>query len=512
MGFSWGRTTKNRRSLVEEEGQGPIASNEPVESSSLVLAEKRTYRRDPLNSFKRYTRGWNISERHYWASVGFTAVPLFAIAAIWFLCFGLCLLLICLCYFCCERKSYGYSRMAYALSLIFLILFTVVAIVGCVVLYTGQGRFHKSTTKTLKYVVNQADITADKLRVVSDYLAAAKLIAVDQVFLPSNVQTDIDQIETKINSSASTLDDKTVDKSDDIQDILDSVRLALIIVAAVMLLLTFLGFLFSLFGMQFLVYILVIFGWILVTGTFILCGTFVLLHNVAADTCVAMDQWVQNPTAHTALDDILPCVDGATAQETLSRSKEVTSQLAEVINQVITNVSNINFSPNFAPMYYNQSGPVMPILCNPFYPDLTDRQCSPGEVDLNNATQVWRNYVCQVSTTGICTTTGRLTPALFNQMTAAVNVSYGLYHYGPVLVDLEDCTFVRETFSDISKDHCPGLRLYSKWICIGLIMVSTAVMFSLIFWVIYGRERRHRVYTKEFMDRSSQGYEGDKNP
>lgn len=109
---------------------------------------------------------------------------------------------------------------------------------------------------------------------------------------------------------------------------------------------------------------------------------------MAADTCVAMDEWVQNPTAHSALDEILPCVDNATAQETLVRSKEVTSQLVDLINEVITNVSNINFAPSFVPFYFNQSGPLVPILCNPFYPDLTNRPCSPGEVDLNNAAQV----------------------------------------------------------------------------------------------------------------------------
>uniref|UniRef100_A0A5B7A766 Transmembrane protein n=2 Tax=Davidia involucrata TaxID=16924 RepID=A0A5B7A766_DAVIN len=483
-----------RRLLVE----GP-SGNESVGNSTIALAAERTHRKDPLDGFKRYTGGWNISERHYWASVGFTAAPLFVIAGVWFVVFGMCLSLICLCYCCCRREPYGYSRTAYAFSLIFLILFTTAAIVGCVVLYTGQGKFHNSTTKTLQYVVTQANTTVEKLRNVSEYLAAAKLIRVDQVFLPSNVQTDIDQIETKINSSASTLSDRALDNSNDIQDLLDSVRLALIIIAAIMLVLTFLGFLFSIFGMQFLVYILVIIGWILVAGTFILCGIFLLLHNVTADTCVAMNQWVQNPTSHTALDDILPCVDNATAQETLLRSKEVTSQLVNVINQVITNVSNINFSPNFVPLYYNQSGPLMPTLCNPFNSDFTNRVCSAGEVDLSNATQVWQNYVCHVSRSGICTTTGRLTPAFYNQMAAAVNVSYGLSHYGPFLVDLEDCTFVRQTFSDISRDHCPGLRRYSEWIYVGLVLVSAAVMLSLVFWVIYGRERRHRVYTKAHM-------------
>ncbi|KAK6782132.1 hypothetical protein RDI58_019928 [Solanum bulbocastanum] len=482
-----------------------LTEDEPPLNSSLILAAKRTYRKDPLNNFKRYTGGWNISNRHYWASVAFTAAPFFVVALIWFVIFALCLLFICLCYCCCRRVPYGYSRIAYALSLILLILFTITAVVGCIILYIGQGKFHSSTVNTLDYVVHQANTTADSLRNVSGYLAAAKLIAVDQVLLPGSVQTDIDRIQTKINSSANTLASKTEDNKDDIAGLVESVRLALIILSAIMLLLTFLGFVLSIFGMQAFVYILVIFGWILVTGTLILCGIFLVLHNVTADSCVAMNQWVQHPLAHTALDDILPCVDNATAQETLTKSKEVTSKLVDVVNQVITNISNNNFSPSFRPLYYNQSGPKLPILCNPFFSDLTDRSCSPGEVDLSNATKVWDNYVCQVSPSGICSTTGRLTPIIYGQMAAAVNVSFGLYHYGPFLVDLEDCDFVRQTFGDIYSIYCPGLQRYSKWVYIGLVMVGLAVLLSLTFWVIYGRERRHRVYTKEHMPKPAEG-------
>ncbi|KAL6502104.1 hypothetical protein OROGR_027237 [Orobanche gracilis] len=497
--FSWVR----RESLLADN------SSEAEVNSTMVLAARRTNRKDPLNDFRSYRGGWNISNSHYWASVIYTAVPCFVIAAIWFVFFGLCLTIICCCFCCCQKEPYGYSRIAYALSLIFLTLFTIAAIVGCVVLYTGQGKFHNTTINTLDYVVQQANTTSENLRNVSDYLSAAKQINVDQVFLPSNIQTDIDQIQKKINSSATMLSSKTEDNSEKIKNLIESVRLALIILSAVMLLLTFLGFAFSIFGLQFLVYILVITGWILVTGTFVLCGIFLLLHNVTGDTCVAMNEWVQNPTAHTALDDILPCVDNATAQETLAKSKEVTSQLVSLMNLVITNISNNNFPPSIGPFYYNQSGPLMPNLCNPFNPDLTDRACAPlGEVDLNNATKVWSGYVCQTSGNGICVTGGRLTPTMYGQMSAAVNVSYGLYRYGPFLVNLEDCSFVRETFSNIDSTYCHGLRKFSRWIYIGLGMVAAAVMLSLVFWVIYGRERRHRVYTKAHRPpRGEQGFD-----
>eukprot|EP00262_Sarcandra_glabra_P005017 TRINITY_DN1625_c0_g2_i2.p1 TRINITY_DN1625_c0_g2~~TRINITY_DN1625_c0_g2_i2.p1 ORF type:complete len:519 (-),score=35.57 TRINITY_DN1625_c0_g2_i2:173-1729(-) len=471
------------------------------EHSHTTLMEERTRRKDPLNGFKYYTGGWNISEKHYWASVGFTAVPFFVIGLAWFAIFGLCLLLICCCYCCFPHRSYSYSRTAYALSLIFLILFTCAAIIGCVVLYEGQGKFHGITSDTLDYVVSQANFTVDNLKNFSSNLAAAKRVGVDNIFLPSVVQANIDGIQTKLNASANDLSTRTEENSKNIHNVLDSVRLVLIIIAAVMLFLAFLGFLFSVLGLQFLVYILVLFGWFLVGGTFILCGVFLLFHNVVGDTCVAMDEWVLHPHAHTSLDDILPCVDTATANESFYQSKQVTFQLVNVVNGVITNISNQNFPPRAGPpLYYNQSGPLVPILCNPFASDMTNRECMTGEVDLKNATQVWRSFLCNVSANGICTTVGRLTPSLYAQMTSAVDISYALYRYGPFLAQLQDCTFVRDTFGTISRSDCPNLQKYSKWVYTGLVLVSTAIMLSLIFWVVYARERRHRKFNKKSSD------------
>ncbi|KAJ9567913.1 hypothetical protein OSB04_003879 [Centaurea solstitialis] len=336
-------------------------------NGNLILAEKRTKRKDPKNDFKYYTGGWNISDHHYFSSVSFTAFPLYGIAAIWFTGFGLFLLVIG-CYYCCYRRKipYGYSRTAYALSLAFLALFTIAAIyihyewlvwllgfskylgllmnfphglishhwcfsVGCVILYTGQGEFHKSTTDTLEFVVRQSKDTVHNLNNVLDILATAKGIGVDQVSLPSDMKNNIDRVDKMINDATRDLDSDTKENEKHIKDVLNSVRLALIIVAAVMLLVALLGFVFSIFGLQVLVYI------------------------VMGDTCVAMDEWVQNPTAHTALDDILPCVDNTTAQETVFQSKDVTFQLVEIVNKIINNVANIDPPPFPGFLSYNQS-------------------------------------------------------------------------------------------------------------------------------------------------------------
>lgn len=90
-------------------------------------------------------------------------------------------------------------------------------------MYLGQGKFYNSTTDTLKYVVDQANSTTENLKNVSGYLAAAKEIKVVQVILPATVQSDIDEVQAKINSASTTLSDKALDNVKDIKDLVNSV-------------------------------------------------------------------------------------------------------------------------------------------------------------------------------------------------------------------------------------------------------------------------------------------------
>ncbi|XP_057420762.1 uncharacterized protein LOC130714820 [Lotus japonicus] len=470
------------------------AASPAVNSTTLVLAQERTRRKDFFHHFRRYNGGWNITNNNYITSVLSTAIPFLAVAVAWFVIFGVILSVICACYFCCPGEPNGYSKLGYASSLIILILCTVAAIAGCIVLYISQGKFDGTTSNTLDYVVSQAEFTAENLRNVSRYFDSAEQIVIGVGLSPA-VENDIDNVKKKISTATDYLSKKTRDNSKMLHRAIDAMRFALIVVAAVMLFVALLGFLFSILGLRCPVYFLVIVGWVLVAGTFLLCGTFLFLHNAIADTCVAMDEWVLNPTAHTALDEILPCVDNATAMETLAQSKNVTHSLVELVDNFISSVTNGNTFP------YNQSGPLVPALCNPFNSDYTLRQCAAGELALENATEVWKNYTCDASSSGNCVTQGRITPSMYSQMAAAVNVTYGLYHYGPFLVDLEDCTFVRRTFTEISNNYCPGLQSYTKWIYWGSVAVSVAVMLSLVFWIIHERERRHQIHTKRVMAR-----------
>lgn len=109
--------------------------------------------------------------------------------------------------------------------------------------------------------------------------------------------------------------------------------------------------------------------------------------SAITDTCMAMGEWMDNPQSESALSNILPCVDQRTSNQTLIKSKEVVTNIVNVVNQFIYTYANANPSPTDL-NYYNQSGPLMPPLCYPYDANLQDRQCGSIEVSMENASVV----------------------------------------------------------------------------------------------------------------------------
>ncbi|XP_050231284.1 uncharacterized protein LOC126680246 [Mercurialis annua] len=485
------------RSVIEE-------NNVTVKNSStLILAAEKTHRRDPFNNYSYYTGGWDYRSLHYWASVTFSAAPLFITAVVWFVVLGVSLCCACLCCCCCRsKKSVGYSQLAYALSLFFLILSTAAVIIGCIVLYINQDKFSKSVAYVLEFILKKGiSIFESFMSIVTAFGSAAK-VSVNQVPLPPDLQNHINSVNQMIQSTANVPQLQSIANAKTIQRVLVPASLALNIVAAIMLILALFGLLCAICGFQCCIYVLAVLGWILVTMAFILCGIFLIFHNAVADTCVAMDDWLQNPTADSPLSlQFLPCMDKKTAEETLATTKETSSYMINSINTYISEVANKDLLSATGPLNHKLSGPLVPLLCNPFNSDLTDRKCVPAEVNFTDADQEWKKNTCEVSGVGICITPGRLTPATYAQMTASANVSYTLYSSGKFLVELLDCSFVLNTFKEISDTYCPSLRRYSFWTYVGLVIIAASVMCSLIFWLCYGRERQHRKTTNKYKAR-----------
>ena len=97
---------------------------------------------------------------------------------------------------------------------------------------------------------------------------------------------------------------------------------------------------------------------------------------------------MDNPQAETALSNILPCVDQATTNQTLWKSKQVVNDIVKIVNGFVDSYANLKRHHHVNTVYYNQSGPLVPHLCYPYDAQLQDRNCSNHEVSMANASAV----------------------------------------------------------------------------------------------------------------------------
>ncbi|CAH9096005.1 unnamed protein product [Cuscuta epithymum] len=472
-------------------------------NDTLLLAGDRTRRPDILSRFHKYKGGWDIVNKHYWASVGFTGAAGFILSVLWFAFFGLALMV----HYCVGWRikipfMTKESRCSDRVCLIVLILFTCTAAIGCILLSIGQDKFRVESLDTLKFVVNQSDYAVLTLRNVTQYLTLAKTVKVAQMFLPSNAIDDIDRLNGDLNEAADTLEEKTNVNSSRIRRVFNLVRMALITVAAVMLISSLFGLCLSIRGHKHTIHIFIISGWLLVSVTLILCGVFVIINNVIADTCVAMGEWVDNPQAETALSNILPCVDQSTTNRSLIKSKQVVVDIVDIVNAFVDTYANSDPLDPRNSINYNQSGPLIPHLCYPYDSRLQDLPCPAQQVSMENSSLVWQNYICNVSEAGVCSSVGRLLPDMYRQLVAAVNISYALEHYAPPMLNLQNCNFVRDAFRNITSQHCPRLEREVRTVYAGLALISVGLMLSLALWMVYAnRPRREEVFERLFKNR-----------
>ncbi|CAL1399868.1 unnamed protein product [Linum trigynum] len=472
--------------------------------TNMTLAAERTRRRDPLDGCHYYTGGWNYEDKHYWASVAFAALPLVIIAGVWFLSlwvFLCCAFLRCCCAVCCGRKKRrGNPRSLYNASLAILLISTIVAISGSVVIYVNQHKFYDEVFDAMEYIMNKAVTILDKLKVVVNAFANAASMASNQFSLPPDVLGSITYVNDLVTSMATLPQLQSSAMNLAIHSVLFPARLALNIIVGIVIALVVLGLLFSILGIRCLVYLLAVLGWAIIVLLLILSALFLVFRIAVADACVAMEEWVRNPTTNSTMNQVLPCLNSTIADEALSVSKATVYFIVNSTNQFDNGVANKRSNLGLS---YNQSGPLLPPLCNPINADMTYRSCLPGEVDIANVSEEFDKYKCQASGSGICASPGRLTPYMYDQLIAVVNVSYSLYSAGPFLAEVGQCSFVLKTLTEITDSYCPGLRRYSYRTFVGLVMISVSAMVCLVCWLCHVRAKQQLWEAKRYKSLST---------
>ncbi|XP_010258498.1 PREDICTED: uncharacterized protein LOC104598245 [Nelumbo nucifera] len=470
----WYSSEAGRKLLQSEIGSAPKRQR-----------DDGTVRVDPLDHFKKYRGGYDITNKHYWSSTVFTGVYGYAIGIIWFLCgmiYGGFLLATNL---CCTKKRklkrrQACSKQCYLWPILLGTIFTFLAIIASGVVLGGTSRFHSRAKTVINIIMDTADEasrtlynTTEAMRDIRDNLKSSEEVRKASGFLNSTSRR-LDYQAADIERQARK-NRRLINRGLKIVYATTTVAISLNLVAVVALSVSVYLKLPRAF------HLLIIVCWILTVLCWVGFGIYFFLERFTGDTCTAFEDFQQDPSNST-LGSILPCDELVSAKSVL---QDVSKGIYNLVNQVNANISELKAStfPNIA------------YICNPFSapPDYNyqPENCPLNTIKIGDIPQVLKAFTCS-GNTGTCT--GELiSDADFKTVEAYTSSIQNLLNSFPGMESLVDCQLVKDAFSEILSRHCHPMKKYVRMVWASMVVLSTIMVALVLTWMtkLHHDQKRH---------------------
>lgn len=442
----------------------------------------RDDRLDPLNNFNHYYGGYDIKSKHYWASVVFTGIPGYAIAAAW-LVLGLLLLLFACCKCLCGPRSHSKrprSRAFYWTPRLIVFLLSGVAVGASVILLIAGRKFNSQASNVEDVLVGAAQNATDNLHNVSATLGSVKLIVQSY---NQDLFATLNSTEASLDSLAGVVSDKVFVNKKTYRKVFNIVEVVLIVVTSLNLVLITLGFASTFLRWRRFFYLIIFVTWILIALTWFLFGFFFAVHNVADDTCLAFSQYLQDPR-NTTLDDLLPCAD-------LASSSNQYFEIRKVMNSIITSATD-----QF--LYYANGSTGLTGVCDPLGPAPDYNYtgiCANDTLPIGELSHLVEPFVCN-GTRSACLAIYPfyVNQSMYDGIAAISKASQGTLDAFPLMEELTDCSLIKTPISNLVRVRCGPAKLAIDriWICFAVL--SSIMVLLICFWCLANRRNTEQRY------------------
>ncbi|MCL7044467.1 hypothetical protein MKW94_030929 [Papaver nudicaule] len=493
IGFFLSISTPNESTLVLGSSSPPVNDNE-------VMVKMVYNRPNPLHGFKPYNGGYNLTNRDYWASVAFTGVHGYAMAGIWIL-VGLGIGVFLILKNCCmrSRPSSNDTEHSNIIPFFLVLLFTLLVIIGSGLTLAANKNFFGRTKKMEESILGAAGNAHRSIRKVS-----RAMNEMQRLLRPYNESSfsRLDWTSRKLRRESQNIQHivvKNRHKIDAATQILQgattgviSINMVLVVFALVLLLLNW---------RPGLIMILVL-CWMLTTLCWVLTGFHFFLHTFVDDTCSAFKEFEQNPN-NNSLNSVLPCVSQVYADHIMV---EIGSTIHKFISKLNTKVKGMS---QVLGLSDSKSGLPSEIwkICNPFSgaPDFfyDPARCSESAISIGDIPNVLARFTCYHNhslNAGSASCKGDpkkfITEALYDMAWAYTQTVQGLINVFPDLRNLTQCTFVKDTFSDVVLHQCRSLKISIKLLWVSTLSVSIIMVVLLLVWVVKIFQDRGRSFSR----------------
>ncbi|KAF9621844.1 hypothetical protein IFM89_028432 [Coptis chinensis] len=465
-------------SLDSGEGRILLESNN-ASNPGKDLAD--TIRIDPLNKFKKYRGGFDITNKHYWSSTAFTGIYGYVIGVFWILLGilfgGYALGRTTLC--CTKKKNKKLkkrvpcSRQCYLWPIIVAVSITFLAIIVSGIVIGGTTRFHSRAKTVMNIIIDTADEASNTIynvtgamRDIRDSIATSKRGNKTANFLTSTSQR-LDKDAAVLNTEAKK-NRRLIDKGLKIVYITTTVAITLNLAAVIAL---------SVCGVLKLrkaFYMLIILCWLMAALCWVFFGLYFFLEKFTGDTCTALQDFQQDPS-NSSLSSIVPCDELISAKSVLLDTRVGISNLINMVNRNIS-VLQGSFGANQIR------------ICNPFSapPEYNyhPENCPPNTVRIGDIPQVLRTFTCPDGRAGTCGEGQFISYSHFKTVEASTSSIQNLLNAFPGMESLVDCQVVKDAFAKILSKHCKPVKRYVTMVWASLMVLSTIMVVLVLIWAV----------------------------
>ncbi|EEF28541.1 uncharacterized protein LOC8284758 [Ricinus communis] len=438
---------------------------------SNVTQSDDTVRVDPLDNFKKYRGGYDITNKHYWSSTVFTGIYGYAIGILWLLA-GIVYggVLIASKYCCKSRKEKLTKRLpchkqCYLWPILLAIIFTVLTLTASGLVLGGNQKFRSRARTVVNIIIDTADgasgtiyNTTGAMKEIRDNLEASNASAGEaSSFLTSTAQ-QLDNQADEIHREARK-HRRLIEKGLKIVYIITTVTISLNLVAITAL---------SVCGtlrLRRALNLLIVLCWILTALCWLFFGVYFFLGKFSGDTCTALENFQINPY-NNSLSSILPCDEMLRAKPILT---DVSEGIYNIVNQVNTNISVVQ-------------------VCNPFsgppeYQYQADN-CPANTIKIGDIPKILEPLSCSDSNNGTCGSGQFISTNDFEAVEGYTTSLQNLLNAYPGMESLVECQSVKDAFSEILTDHCKPLKKYVRMTWGSMLFLSLSMVFLVLIWTV----------------------------
>ncbi|KAH9663993.1 transmembrane protein [Citrus sinensis] len=417
-------------------------------------------RPDPLR-FKYYSGGYNVTNKHYWASAAFTGVHGYAIAAIWALSglgFGLFVRL--------KSPGSGFfsdSDCCYVVMFLLVILFTVFTIVATgFVLKQNQSSLQR--TNKLKNTILEAgqEMCSTIQRVINNMtLIQSQLLKYDkQTSLLLNVTI------RRLGNESQTIQNFVHKNGHSIENGVHASQASHVVILSINLISVVAAIGFDFF-----------------------------LHNFAEDTCSAFEDFEQNPQ-NNSLSVILPCMNSTHSDEVLSNIGYIIHKFISEINKTIDRVY-LSFGLHQQVDGLFGSGKI----CDPFSAGnctYVPEKCAKDDIQIGELPNVLSGFTCYgENSIKNCLRQGKFIPQnAYDKARAYSESVQGMLDIYPDLQSLTNCTIVKTTFAEVAVNQCTSFKFSIRLLWSWMLSLSIFMVALIISWVARAWQDKGRHFSR----------------